>query len=103
MNVRTWLSIGMVVAWMPTNLQADEISDALKTLRAVATEARGHLPAQAAWKTVAAADARRLTEILAALDGAGPLAANWIRSAVDTIAERAVATNDKNVAAELER
>src|SRR5262245_24917869 len=103
MNVRTRLYLGVVIVGMPTSLQADDLSSALTTLRSVATEAQGHLPAQAAWKMVAAADASRMTEILAALDGAGPLAANWIRSAVDTILERAAATGDKNAAAELQR
>ncbi|HEV2969815.1 MAG TPA: hypothetical protein VGY55_07480 [Pirellulales bacterium] len=44
-----------------------------------------------AWRNLAAVDVGRLPEVLAGLDDAGPLAANWIRSAVDAIVERAEA------------
>jgi hypothetical protein len=39
---------------------------------------------------LARADVERLPAILAAMDGAGPLAANWIGSAADTVAQRAI-------------
>ncbi|HEV3417776.1 MAG TPA: hypothetical protein VG056_13205 [Pirellulales bacterium] len=44
-----------------------------------------------AWRNLADVDVGRLPEVLAGLDDAGPLAANWIRSAVDAIVERAEA------------
>lgn len=84
-------------------VRADEVTDALKSLAAVGPDAAGHRAAQSAWRVVAKADAARLPELLAALDTAGPLAANWIRSAVETIGERAEASGDKSAAPALEK
>lgn len=61
----------------------------LATLRAVDKEGQGNVAAGLAWRKVAAYDADRLTEVLAAIDGAEPLAANWIVAAAESIAERA--------------
>jgi hypothetical protein len=43
-----------------------------------------------------------LPTILAALDGANPLAANWIRTAIDAVAERELARGGRLPAAQLE-
>jgi len=59
----------------------------LKVLKAVGPEGAGNPEATAAWQELATVDAEQLPTILAGLDDAGPLAANWIRAAVDTIAE----------------
>lgn len=83
--------------------RADEVTDALKTIAAVGPDAAGHRAAQAAWRVAAKADAARLPELLAALDTADPLAANWIRSAVETIGERAETAGDKSPAPALEK
>jgi hypothetical protein len=82
---------------------ADEVTEALKSLATVGPNAAGHREAQAAWRVAAKADAARLPELLSALDTAGPLAANWIRSAVETIGERAEAAGDKSAAPALEK
>ena len=60
----------------------------LKVLKAVGPKGAGNRPATTAWQELAMADAGQLPTILAGLDDAGPLSANWIRAAVDTIAER---------------
>jgi hypothetical protein len=67
---------------------AAELDAALEKLRAVGPKGAGHEQAQAAWKTVAATPAREVTSVLAAMDGANPLAENWLRAAVETIAGR---------------
>ena len=67
---------------------AGEIAESLRALEQVGPEGAGHRGAQAAWKKLAAVDAVNLPVLLAALDEAGPLEANWIRSAIDTIAAR---------------
>ena len=59
----------------------------MKQLLAVGPKGAGNREAQEAWEQVARADASHLTTILAALDDAQPLAANWIRCAADTVAE----------------
>ena len=64
----------------------------LAKLVAVGPEGRGNAEAAAAWKTLAAqSTAADIPQILAAMDRAGPLAANWIRAAVFAITDRASA------------
>ena len=65
----------------------DDLEGLLKTIQAVGPKGAGNRPAARAWEQLARADAEKLPAILAGLDGAGPLAANWIRTAVDAIAE----------------
>jgi len=57
-------------------------------LRAVGPQGAGHRKAAEAWQQLVQADSAQLPQILSALDQANPLAANWIRTAVDAIAER---------------
>ena len=74
----------------------------LKVLKAVAPKGSGNQRAATAWQKLAAADAGQLPTILAGLDDAGPLAANWIRAAVDTVAERQLRAGGKLPADRLE-
>jgi len=80
-----------------------EIDSLLAKLRAVGPDGVGHREATRAWGELARADAAQLPQILAGLDGAGPLAANWIRTAVDAIAERELQHGRPLPAAELEK
>ena len=64
-----------------------DVEPLLQSLRAVGPKGAGHREAMKAWERLARADAGQLPSILAGIDTAGPLAANWIRTAVDTIAE----------------
>jgi hypothetical protein len=83
--------------------QQDELAGQLKTIRAVGPKGQGHLAAKAAWKQLAKADAEKLPQVLAGMDGAGPLAQNWLRAAVDAIAERQLAGGEKLPQASLEK
>lgn len=60
----------------------------LADLLAVERDGVGNAKASRSWRQVAAADAAELPQVLAAIDGAGPLAANWIASAAEAIVER---------------
>ena len=66
----------------------------LAALLAVDKEGQGNVAAGEAWRKVAAYDVDRLTEVLAAIDGAGPLAANWIVTAAEAIVDRAYRSGD---------
>jgi len=68
--------------------QALDIAPLVKTIREVGDEGKGNREASRAWRELVQADAASLPELLAALDGANPLAANWLRSAIETIAAR---------------
>ena len=82
---------------------AGELEPLLRTLQAVGPKGAGNRQATRAWEQLARADAGQLPVILAGLDGAGPLAANWIRTAVDAIAQRQLQRGGRLPAAELER
>lgn len=92
LSLRELLSLAALFLLSTVSLSAAEKApkktSPLETLRAVGPKGAGHEAASAAWQEVAKGDASKLPEVLAALDGASPLAANWIRSAVDAIAER---------------
>jgi len=65
---------------------AESLSDSINTIRSVGAEGKGNAQAAKAWKELSKADATTLPQILTAMKGVSPVAANWLRSAVDTIA-----------------
>jgi hypothetical protein len=64
------------------------LDKSLAAIRAVDKQGAGHEEAQRAMQIVVAADASELPTILTALDQAPPLAANWLRNAFETVADR---------------
>lgn len=66
------------------------VSKDLEAVLAVDSEGKGNAAAKAAWQNLAAQDAYSVPELLAALDKANPLAANYLRSAIDAIIERSI-------------
>ncbi len=68
---------------------ASPVTDALPVIRAVDHEGKGNAAAAKAWSVIAAADASALPDILAGMDGANPIAANWLRSAIDAVVTKA--------------
>jgi len=63
------------------------VSDGLKAIKSVGPEGAGSEAAAKGWKAVVQSGAPALVPTLTAFDGASPLAANWLRSAVSAIAE----------------
>jgi len=60
---------------------------AVAALRQVTGEGQGNAAATVAWPVVAGAGVDALPRLLAAMDGAGPLAVNWLRAAVDAVCD----------------
>jgi hypothetical protein len=81
---------------------SDELRAALEALRSVGPRGRNHAEAQAAWRHVATVRPEQLPQVLAGLDGSGQLSANWIRTAVEAVAERALQSGGKLPAARFE-
>ena len=79
---------GLLAVVLYTAAQAADLTTSIKTIRAVGPEGQGNAAAAKAWQTLSKAEASALPQILTAMDGANPLAANWLRAAVDTIAAR---------------
>ena len=69
---------------------ADDLAAAVKSLQAVGREGSGNVEATAAWQTLSKADPKSLPEVLSGINGANPLAENWLRAAVDAIADKAI-------------
>lgn len=66
---------------------AAETAELLKAIRAVDHNGAGAEQARAAYAELVQSDRSSLTEILAALNGANPLASNYLRSAFEVIAD----------------
>ncbi len=77
-----------LIALATVTTRADDLQQALSVLQQASQDGRDHREVTRAWQVVAHADARRLPAVLAAIDGATPLGANWLRSAVDAAAGR---------------
>ena len=70
-------------------------SSPLDTLSRVERQGADNEIARDAWRRLSQASPEQLPQLLAALDRATPLGANWIRAAIDAIAERALANGEK--------
>lgn len=91
MRQRLSIIVGCLAVGIITSTTAGaDLSQPLSALRAVGPRGVGHREAGPAWTLAAQVESPNLLTLLAALDGANPLAANWIRTAVDAAAERAV-------------
>lgn len=67
---------------------AADLSTALGQIRAIGAEGAGNEMAMSAWQQISQADAAQITTILRAMKKDEPIAGNWLRAAVDTIAQR---------------
>lgn len=68
-----------------------DLSSSIEKLRAVGREGAGNEAATSAWQELARQDAVVLVQVLAGMNGANPLAENWLRTAAGVIADNAVA------------
>src|SRR5262245_46017805 len=83
--------VAVVCTVMPA-ARCDERADvkaAIDTIRQVGPEGKGSAEAAGAWKVLAKVPIDHLPTLLAGMDGATPLARNWIRAAVDEVVDRA--------------
>jgi len=72
-------------------LQAEDIQSLLARVKAVGREGAGNAQASAASRELCDRGPEDLLAILRSMNGAGPVAGNWLRSAVDAIAEKTLA------------
>ncbi len=76
-----WPSVGFAAEVPPA------VADGLKAIKAVGPEGAGSEEAAKGWKAVVKGGSAALVPTLTAFDDASPLAANWLRSAVNAIVE----------------
>lgn len=97
-------AISLFLPFLATGaLLAAEVQPLLNTIRQVGPLGAGHREATAAWKQLSQSDISQLTAVLAGIEGANPLAANWIRSAAETIADRQIRAGQPLPLADLEK
>ena len=82
------LAVGLLALKFCFVGHAASISDSIDTIRSVGAEGKGNAAASKAWKSLSQAEASALPQILQSMKGTSPLAANWLRASVDTIASR---------------
>jgi hypothetical protein len=80
-----------VVFSMMTSLPAADLNSQINAIRNVSREGQGNEAAAAAVRALSGASANDLVQILAAFENASPLAANYLRNAVETVADRQLA------------
>ena len=68
--------------------EASATETAIARVRAVMGEGKGNAEAASALKELTSHDASSLLSLLQAMDGANDLSANWLRSAIETLAQR---------------
>ena len=73
-------------------LAGPTLEDSIDTVRRAPPNGEGSAAAANAWRQLAAAGPADLPVLLAGMDGASPLARNWLRSAIDRILEQAAAS-----------
>jgi len=89
---RNWFAMLLAVSVCQSS-RAVELSEALQVLGRADIGDASQVEAQRAWQAVAATKGvEQIPEILTAMKEVGPLAENWLRAAVDTIAERELHT-----------
>lgn len=69
--------------------QGVDVPKLAEKVKAIGSEGKGHADAVAAIAALQKADAKQLPAILAAMDGANPLALNWFRVCAESVAGRA--------------
>lgn len=92
------LAFAIALLAFPLSSMAD-LSESLQTLRAVGPEGEGNEAATTAWNEASAAQPEELVTLLAGMDGANPIAENWLRAAAGVVADKAAAGSALPVAA----
>ena len=100
LNTNLLIAMALGVLWAHgSNVQAaeedSELNQALAVIRAVGPKGEGNGPASKAAQTVAKAKGDQLTTILAAMDGTGVLAENWLRGAAEAVADQTLKATGK--------
>jgi hypothetical protein len=87
--MKFWLGTAALV--LGAGVAAADRGADLEAIRSVGPGGGGSAKAAQAWKRLADADVGELPALLAGMDGASPLARNWLRAAIDRVLERAAA------------
>ncbi len=87
----TGIVLTLVSAGGRNPVHAEDVTVLARRIKAVRAEGAGNVEASRASRELSARGPEVLIEVLTAMDDADPVAANWLRAAVDAIAERTIA------------
>src|SRR5262245_433945 len=87
--MRRCLGLVLVLALAAGAAASEGLSGAVDAVRRAGPDGKGSAEAARAWQQLAQADVGDLPALLAGMDGANPVARNWLRSAVERVLERA--------------
>jgi hypothetical protein len=96
-------NLGCALVWLGSlglaqlRVAATGDPELIRVISAVGAEGRGNVAAAKAWQDLSSRNVDTLLPILEALDSANDLAANWLRSAIETIVSRELAGTSKGV------
>ncbi len=97
------LPITTLIALLGCSTFAKPADDSISALVTVGSKGQGNEAASLAWPKVAKLGPERLPDLLSAMDKANGIGQNWLRAAVDTIAENSIKKGKKLPASELEK
>ncbi|TWT75891.1 hypothetical protein Pla123a_26750 [Posidoniimonas polymericola] len=105
MRLTHFLHAGLLGAVLGAAAGSDaaDLSPAIERLAAASGASSASPDLQQAWRRVAAGDPQRMTDVLAAMDAPSATAQNWLRTAADAMAERALESGDGFPEAELQQ
>lgn len=83
------LAVVSALAAAPS-LRAGDLDDSIAKLKAVQADGAGNTEAANAYGKIVEAGPQQITKLLSAIEGAGPLGANWLRGAAEAIAIDAI-------------
>lgn len=92
----------VILAAVTAQVSAADYSPQLKAIHSVSREGQGNAAAVAAVRALSGASANELVQLLAGFEDASPLAANYLRNAVETAVDRNLAAGKSLPAAQLE-
>lgn len=81
-------AVGVFFSTSPLFAQDEPLAKPIAAIKAVGKEGAGNVEAMAAFKVIVSQGQTALPVILAGLDDASPLAANWLRSAFEATLQR---------------
>lgn len=87
MKAITLCLLALTVKRLPA---AEDLLKPIEALRSVQREGQGNEAAAKAWQQIVQADPATLPEVLKGMNGANPLAENWLRAALGVIADKAL-------------
>ncbi len=99
-RIAIWSALAVLLG-SPCPTFAQETATLIAQIKAVGKEGKGNVEAGKAWRSLVEQGPDVLPQVLAGLDDAAPISANWLRAAAEVIADRGF-RDEKLSASELE-